>query len=105
MKNEWTNTMKTLHTCKNGTGFCSLSPIRVRQSEEFIYVVRFEKASLFGVLQDTIGQKLFENLPKLQTARQNRQRKYSIIFLVVICYSAFAGNHVPLSPQSSLADG
>lgn len=53
-----------MQTSKYGTGLCSLSSIRVGQGEELIDVVRLEEASLFGVLQNAVGQKLFEDLPE-----------------------------------------
>lgn len=55
-----------MQTCKYGTGLCSLSSIGVSQSEELINVIRLEEPSLFGVLQNAVGQKLFEDLPELQ---------------------------------------
>lgn len=91
--------MRTKQTCKYGTGLCSLTSIRVGQGEELVNVVRLEEASLFGVLQNTIGQKLFEDLPELQ------QIQYRIRHFCVIQHFTSAGNPNPLSPQSSLADG
>lgn len=88
-----------MQTCKYGTGLCSLGSIRISQGEELIDVVRLEEPSLFGIFQNTIGQKLFEDLPDLQRI------KHRIRYLSVTCYFTPAGKPDRLSPQSSLADG
>lgn len=56
--------LKKPQTCKYSAGLCSLFTIGVRQGEEFIHVVGLKEASLFGVFQNPIGEKLFEDLPE-----------------------------------------
>lgn len=57
-------------TRKYGTGLRSLSSIGVSQSEELIDVIRLEEPPLFGIFQNTIGQKLFEDLPEIQQTKK-----------------------------------
>lgn len=71
---------QNLQTCKYGTGLCSLSSIRVSQGEELINVVRLEEASLFGIFQNTIGQKLFEDLPDLQQIKNRIRPVCNLLF-------------------------
>ena len=64
--------MCCLLTCKYGAGLRSLVAVGVGQREELVDVVGLEEAPLLGVLQDTVGQKLFEDLPE-----RNQQQKRS----------------------------
>lgn len=52
-------------TCEYGAGLCSLSPIGVRQGKQLIDVIGLKEASLFGVLQNAVGEELFEDLPDM----------------------------------------
>ena len=51
-------------TCKYGAGLRSLVAVGVGQGEELVDVVGLEEAPLLRVLQDAVGQKLFEDLPE-----------------------------------------
>lgn len=62
------------HTCEDGAGLCSLSPIRVRQGKQFVDVVRLKEPPLFGILQNAISQELFEDLPDMWQIKQNWTR-------------------------------
>lgn len=60
-----TDGSKLSDTCEYGAGLCSLSPIGGRQGKQFVDVVRLKEAPLFGILQNAVGQELFEDLPDM----------------------------------------